>query len=188
MASATMRSGSYMMYEKHSAGAPKSYFADVKFDTPNCSGRMDNLRAAILRPQLSHLEESVAAWNERYVRLEDGLRNTPGLTLIERPEKESYVGSSIQFLLAGWPSEKVEEVVKRCLALGVELKWFGNPLPVGFTSLYDSWRYAPKQSLPQSDEILKGLLDMRIPLTFSLEDCDHIAEIIKSEVRAVHVE
>ena len=102
---------------------------------------MDNLRAAILRPQLSRLAESVDAWNERYVRIEDGLRNTPGLKIVERPEEEYYVGSSFQFLLPGWSSEKVQDVIERCLALGVELKWFGDPVPKAFTSRYDSWRY-----------------------------------------------
>jgi hypothetical protein len=29
-----------------------------------------------------------------------------------------------------------------------------------------------------TDAILAGLLDMRIPLTFSLEDCAHVAEIL----------
>src|SRR3954468_19299999 len=34
------------------------------------------------------------------------------------------------------------------------------------------------QTLPQSDAVLAGLFDMRLPLTFSLEDCTHIGEII----------
>jgi hypothetical protein len=42
--------------------------------------------------------------------------------------------------------------------------------PVAFTSRYDSWRYAPPQSLPKTDAILAGLIDMRLPLTFSTED------------------
>ena len=36
----------------------------------------------------------------------------------------------------------------------------------------------PAQDLPQTDRILAGLFDMRLPLTFTLEDCDLIAAII----------
>jgi hypothetical protein len=56
----------------------------------------------------------------------------------------------------------------------------------GFTSRYDSWRYAPSQPMPASDRILAGILDMRLPLTFSLEDCAMLARIIRAEVSAVH--
>jgi hypothetical protein len=40
--------------------------------------------------------------------------------------------------------------------------------------------------LPKSDRILAGLIDMRLPLTFSLEDCALIARIIRAEVGAVY--
>jgi hypothetical protein len=69
-----------------------------------------------------------------------------------------------------------------CAARGVELKWFGAAEPVAFTSRYDSWRYAPPQRLPRTDAILAGLIDMRLPLTFSEADVGLIAEIIRDEV------
>ncbi len=185
MARAVMFSGSYMLYERHLAGPPAAAFQDLHYDLPNISGRMDNLRAAILRPQLRALDQQCGAWNERYLVVENGLRGTPGLTMIERPEAEKFVGSSIQFLLLDWDAQQIENVLRRCAARGVELKWFGRDEPVGFTSRYDSWRYAPQQSLPKSDRVLKGILDMRLPLPFSLADCAQIAGIIRSEVAAV---
>jgi hypothetical protein len=39
--------------------------------------------------------------------------------------------------------------------------------------------------MPATDRILRGLLDMRLPLTFSQEDCAQIARIIRAEVGAV---
>jgi dTDP-4-amino-4,6-dideoxygalactose transaminase len=146
---------------------------------------MDNLRAAILRPQLAALPAQCAAWTERYRAVEAGLRGTPGLTVIERPEEERFVGSSIQVLLRDWAAEAVAEVVARCAARGVELKWFGAERPVAFTSRYDHWAYAAPPRLPRTDRVLAGLLDMRLPLTFSLADCATIARIIRAEVSAV---
>lgn len=185
-ARAVIYSGSYMLYERHLAAPPPDAFAQIKYETPNISGRMDNLRAAILRPQIAQLPTQVARWNARYDTLEQGLRGTPGLRVIERPDAERKVGSSIQFLLPDWPTGVVQDLVARCAARGVELKWFGAPEPAGFTSRYDSWRYAPSEAMPATDAVLAGLVDMRVPLTFSTEDCALIARIIRSEVGAVY--
>jgi dTDP-4-amino-4,6-dideoxygalactose transaminase len=185
-ARAIILSGSYMLYERHLAGPPKEAFEQVRYKTPNISGRMDNLRAAILRPQLRDLATQCARWNDRYFEVEKGLRDTPGLTVIDRPEEETIVGSSIQFLLDGWDADAVGEVLARCARRGVELKWFGCAEPVGFTSRYDSWRYVDAPAMPASDAVLAGIVDMRVPLTFSLDDCVQIARIIKAEVSAVY--
>lgn len=185
MARATMLSGSYMLYGRHGAAPDPEVFEQVKYTTPNVSGRMDHLRAAILRPQLRDLAQQVARWNDRYRVVETGLKGTPGLTLIERPAQETFVGSSIQFLLLDWSDEKIGQVLTRCLARGVELKWFGGAEPSGFTSRYDSWRYAPSEPMPATDRVLKGIVDMRLPLTFSVEDCALIARIIREEVSSV---
>ncbi|MFS4582697.1 DegT/DnrJ/EryC1/StrS family aminotransferase [Phaeobacter sp. C3_T13_0] len=184
-ARAIMLSGSYMLYSRHRAAPSPEVFERIKYETPNISGRMDNLRAAILRPQLRDLTAQVDRWNERYRQIEAGLHDTPGLKLIDRSEKEYYVGSSIQFLLLDWRAEKIDAVLSRCAGRGVELKWFGAPEPVAFTSRYDSWRYADAPAMPASDRILQGIIDMRVPLTFSLEDCAQIARIIRAEVAAV---
>ena len=185
-ARAVMLSGSYMLYERHLAAPGPEVFERVKYVTPNVSGRMDNLRAALLRPQLADLPTQIARWNDRYRVVEDGLRGTPGLTVIDRPALERFVGSSIQALLLDWTPEAIGEVLSRCAARGVELKWFGGQEPVAFTSRYDSWRYAPSEPMPATDRILTGILDMRLPLTFSLEDCALIARIIRAEVSAVY--
>ncbi len=185
MARAIMMSGSYMLFARHTAAPPPQEFDSIKYEMPNISGRMDNLRAAILRPQLARLAQQCAAWNERYRTVEKGLQSTPGLTVISRPREEEFVGSSIQFLLLDWTDAAIAGLLDRCAARGVELKWFGGAEPAGFTSRYDSWRYAPSQSLPQSDRILRAIVDMRLPLTFSLEDCAQIARIIRAEVGAV---
>ncbi|WP_417259213.1 DegT/DnrJ/EryC1/StrS family aminotransferase [Celeribacter sp.] len=181
-ARAIMLSGSYMLYGAHTARPPVEVFEKVKYDTPNISGRMDHLRAAILRVQLRQLAMQVDNWNARYRVVEEGLRDVAGLTLIERPQQEGFVGSSIQFLLLDWSDSQIEAVVSRCKARGVELKWFGAPEPVAFTSRYDSWRYADPQPLPESDRVLRAIVDMRLPLTFSLEDCALLARIIRDEV------
>jgi dTDP-4-amino-4,6-dideoxygalactose transaminase len=184
MARMILQSGSYMLYSRHRAAPPPEAFEALKWVTPNISGRMDNLRAAILRPQLADLPRQIERWNTLYRTLEAGLADTPGLALIPRPQAEAFVGSSFQFRLPDLAAEEITAFTARCAARGVELKWFGAPEPLAFTSRYDSWRYAEPQLLPQTDRILAGLLDMRVPLTFSAQDCALIARIIRDEVGA----
>ena len=178
MARATILSGSYMLYGRHDAVPTDEVFDRIRLDTPNCSGRMDNLRAAILRPQLAELDRLVEEWNVRYRAIESELRSAPGVRVRERPEQEMFVGSSIQFMVPGLDEAGIRTFVAECLARGVELKWFGDSEPVAYTSRYDSWRYLEHQPLPVTDRVLASLLDMRIPLTFSVEDCRLIGEII----------
>ncbi|MEL6290910.1 MAG: DegT/DnrJ/EryC1/StrS family aminotransferase [Pseudomonadota bacterium] len=185
IARATVLSGSYMLYDRHIAGPDAEVFETIRLETPNCSGRMDNLRAAILRPQLRALDANRVRWNERYRAIETRLTGNPHVVLRRRPDSEQFVGSSIQLRLPTFSAHQVSAVIAQCAARGVELKWFGPDEPVAFTSRHVSWRYMPNQDLPMTDRVLATLLDMRLPLTFSLADCALIGSIISEEVSSV---
>ncbi len=180
IAKAIIHSGSYMLYERHGTVPEVSVFDDIRLDTPNYSGRMDNLRAAILREQLKHLEENCCRWNKLYDAAEAGLRKSNAITLSNRPDQETYVGSSIQFRVDSL--KDVNGFIKNCATRGVELKWFGNSDPQGFTSRYDSWRYlGTAPTLPNTLKILDRTFDMRLPLTFDESDMETITAIIVEE-------
>ena len=186
IARAIIYSGSYMLYARHGTLPAPEVFADIRLDTPNYSGRMDNLRAAILRAQLPLLEQNCARWNNRYQALEQRLAQNSQLQLPTRPRQESYVGSSLQFRVPALEENQISEFIANCAARGVELKWFGGAEPQGFTSRYDSWRYIEdRQHLPQTLEILASTFDLRIPLTFSLDDMEMIGGIIADEVEEI---
>ncbi len=178
IAKAIINSGSYMLYERHLCRPKEEVFNRIKKNIPNNSSRMDNLRASMLRFQLKKLDEQCLRWNKRYTILETAINRAPHLCCPVRPEKEFYVGSSIQFSI-----NQKEEVIHKFLATllerGVEIKWFGYKEPVAFTSAYSSWEYLNKiPVLRNTDRILATMCDMRIPLTFSLKDCELIGDII----------
>ena len=180
-ARAVLLSGSYMLFSRHPAAPGPEVFEALKLDVPNVSSRMDNLRAAILRPQIAMLDDRRARWRALYQAMEAGLAGVPGVKLIARPQHEDYMGSSFQFLLPGWETARVVAFLAGAAARGVELKWFGAEAPQGFTSRYAHWRYAAPEVLVQTDRVLAGLIDMRLPLTFSIEDVAQIARIIADE-------
>ena len=176
-ARATVLSGSYMLWDRHGAGPGPEHFAEAAPDCPNGSARMDELRAAILLPQLEALEGSLARWERRHAIVVDALAGVPGLVLPCPLPGARRIGSSIQFRLPDLDTAACRAFVENCAAWGVALKWFGGP-PAGYTSTHKAWRYLAAQRLPRTDALLATLFDMRLPLTFEEEDCRRLGAIL----------
>lgn len=179
MARAIVLSGSYMLYERHVAAPAPEHFKEIKLQTPNCSGRMDNLRAAILRPQLKLLDANAENWNERHKALADQLSKAGNAIVMPKKHPLAYeVPSSIQFSIPRFNDEQNQHFLQQCSERGIDLKWFGADQPKAYTSRYDSWHYLEHAPLPLTDAVLRRLYDCRLPLTFSIEDCSLIGELI----------
>ncbi|WP_308917574.1 DegT/DnrJ/EryC1/StrS family aminotransferase [Jannaschia sp. LMIT008] len=174
-------SGSYMLHARNGTAPAQAVFDRHAATVPNVSGRMDEVRAAILRPQIGALSGQVARWNALYAALEGAFARAPGLSVVPRPPKERFVGSSIQVLAD--PHGDVAGFVGACGDRGVEWKWFGGAAATGFTSTHRHWGYVAAQDLPRTDAVLARLLDMRIPLTFDRDDCAVVGRIVAEEAR-----
>jgi len=182
MARAIILSGSYMNHATHGTRPDDPDFADARLDMPNCSARMDMMRAALLRTQLPDLPRNIDRWARRFEAAAAPLAANPAVSLPAMRPEMRRVGSSIQFRVPSLDPGGCDALVQGCAARGVVLKWFGRDVPEGFTSAHPSWRYVDRQDLPQTDRILATLFDMRLPLTFPVEDCDLIGRIIAQEV------
>ena len=179
---AVVISGSYMNYAAHGAIPDEDVFQRTRLESPNCSARLDNLRAMLIRAQLPMLDENVRRWNQRYSVIQQGLSGISGLRLPERRQHEEFVGSSIQFQALGLGASGVPALIDACASRGVDIKWFGADEPKAFTSRFDSWAYLDDiPELPNTKEVLATTCDMRIPLTFSVGDCEDLAAIIGEE-------
>ncbi len=185
-AQAVLLSGSYMLYASHVARPGPEVFDRWKYHTPNFSLRMGNLPAALARSQLGAvLKERCARWNQRYHWLHDALLGEPHIRLPLRPPQEQFVGSSLQFGLVDMDRAQMQAAVAACARSGVHIKWFGADEPVGFTSVWQHWRYfGEEQSLPRAQRVLAGLCDLRLPLSLSQTDCEAIGQIIRHAVQS----
>lgn len=181
-AKAIVLSGSYMLFGRHSAAPSEEVFDQIKLQTPNCSGRMDNLRAAILRPQLERLDYNASRWNQRYDAIKSELLKRPEtIVLPARHPLATEVPSSIQFSVPRFRDEQNQSFLKNCAVRGIDIKWFGADQPKAYTSRYDSWQYIKPLALQNTDRILSRLYDCRIPLTFSVEQCTLLGRLIAEE-------
>ena len=184
-ARAILLSGSYMLYAQHRARPSLEVFERHRYAIPNCSMRMSNLVAAVLRAQLPLLGERNARWREIYHVLDAALDGIEGLSLPRRPAREDFAPTSLQFLIdeAVLDVEGMGRFVAAAAARGVHVKWFGAEQPVGFTSRHDHWRYISESgggTVPNADRLLRRLFDLRLPLWLSDEDCRRIAAVLRA--------
>ena len=187
-AKAVLYAGSYMLYGQNGAAPAPEVFQRYDRSVPNLSCRMHEVTAALARPQLGLLQERGRAWNRRYRKLADLLSAIDGVTVPERDPREGFVGSSIQFSISGLSASRIAQAIDGCAARGVDIKWFGAPEPRGFTATYEHWRYAQPPRLDATSGMLRGLCDMRIPLSLTDDECGLIAEVLAGAIAAVRRE
>jgi hypothetical protein len=175
-------SGSYMLYGKHHPRRPaEEVFRRLRLEVPNVSGRMDNLRAAILRPQIA-LADRAPAGRRCIATLEAGLarhsRSAAGRAsrgarpISARPSSSCCpTGRGADPRLSG----------RLRWRRGVELKWFGADDPVAFTSRYDALALCRGAKLPR-DRPHPGRADRHAPAADLLAGrCALIARILRDE-------
>lgn len=177
-----LMSGSYMLYTRHRAAPDTAIIDAQRMLMPNLSGRMDELRASILLPQLNRLDENVVRWNEREAVIAEALHDVDGVALPATHPLAREVRSSFQFRVPGRDSDQMRDLVARCAARGVELKWFGDDIPRGYTSRYEHWEYIDSPTLTRTNNVLSTLLDIRVPLSFTVDDCRVLGAIIHEEL------
>lgn len=174
-----LMSGSYMMHDQHLRRPPAEVFERWRYVTPNFSMRMSNLAACLLRPQLALLPERGQHWRRIYDDLAHAFEGAPHLSLPVRDAREDFVPSSTQFTLDLTPPQ-IERFIAECAARGLYIKWFGLRVPSAFTSHFGHWHYLPEQApMPQSQGVLRQLLDLRTPLSLTPDDCRLIGQIVQ---------
>lgn len=180
-ARAILFSGSYMLYAQHRARPSLEVFERHRYQVPNCSMRMSGLVAALLRSQMPVLDERNESWRRIYATLEPMIAAINHLKMPERPEKEEFVPSSLQFSIDGISDEQIAVFLSYADVHGVHVKWFGHQGPIGFTSRHDHWRYLGGHNstdVSNADRVLHGLCDIRLPAWLTDEDCQTIARVL----------
>lgn len=175
-----LAAGSYeQLYKKHIARPiDDNLFEKIKFDVPNFSLRMNNLTAAILRPQIDLIDERIASYKEKHDRLIAILSDIDSIHIPEPVDNADHVGDSLQFNLIDFDNDKVNEFVKIAADMGVKIQIFGID---DNARDFRNWQYSFDETpdLESTAEIISCACDLRLPMTFTLEDIDLIGTIIR---------
>jgi dTDP-4-amino-4,6-dideoxygalactose transaminase len=177
-AKAILMSGSYMLYEQHLARPPSEVFDKWVATTPNFSLRLNEISAALVSSQLPILREKIAAWNSVYAQIASGIQEINGLSLPNISPHLQPAPTSIQFFCSR-NEDEIITALATAKSLALNIKWFGDPQARGFTSNYHHWNYLPGQKMENTDEVMKGLLDIRLPSDLSEQQCKDIIAILR---------
>ncbi len=174
-----LAAGSYEdLYKKHiSRPIDDALFENIKLKVPNFSMRMNNLTAAILRPQIALIDERVASFKEKHDRLIELLSVTQVIHIPEPVNNAQHVGDSLQFNLLDFDYEQVNDFVKACADKGLKIQIFGlNDNARDFRNWLYS--YDEKPDLEKTSQVISCACDLRLPITFTLDDIELIGAII----------
>jgi len=178
-----LAAGSYeQLYKKHLARpADDSLFENIKFEVPNFSLRMNNLTAAILRPQIDLIDERIASYKEKHDRIIELLSAIECIHIPEPVDNAEHVGDSLQFNLINFDSDNVNNFIESCAEKGVKIQIFGIE---DNARDFRNWQYSFEKmpELENTAEIISCACDLRLPMTFTLEDIELIASIIKEVI------
>jgi len=174
-----LAAGSYEnLYKKHlSRPMDDSLFESIKLSVPNFSLRMNNLTAAILRPQVALIDERIASYKQKHARLVAMLSSNDALHIPQAVAGAEHVGDSLQFNLLDMNAEQVAAFIKSCADKGVIIQVFGSN---DNARDFRNWQYSFNKMPPMKNtaDIISYACDLRLPITFTLEDVELIGAII----------
>jgi len=176
-ARAIIMSGAYETNWKKHPGLANSC-AHWQNKLPLYNLRMQNLSAAVIRPQLPLVAERVEKGRANHDHVADRLNANRHLSVPDPLGPEDRAPDSIQFNLAGdWTDAEAIGFQNAAKARGVHVQIFG--LSEGNARAFWNWQFlgdAPE--LPQTRAMLMRACDVRLPTRLTKAELDFIADAL----------
>ncbi|MFN3992240.1 MAG: DegT/DnrJ/EryC1/StrS family aminotransferase [Tabrizicola flagellatus] len=176
-AKAIIMSGAYETNWKKHPGLTNSC-AHWQNRLPLYNLRMQNLSAAVIRPQLPLVAERVAKGRAGHDRVAAQLNLSAHLAVPEALGPEERAPDSIQFnLVGGWTDREAVEFQAAAKARGVGVQVFG--LSEGNARAFWNWQFLGEvPDLPKTRAMLMRACDVRLPTRLTEAELDFIARAI----------
>jgi dTDP-4-amino-4,6-dideoxygalactose transaminase len=176
-ARAIIMSGAYEENWKKHPGLSNSC-AHWQNKLPLYNLRMQNLSAAVIRPQLPLVAERVTKGRAGHDRVAAQLNASAWLQVPEPLGPEERAPDSIQFNLVGdWTDDQALAFQNAAKARGVSVQVFG--LSKGNARAYWNWQFlGDLPDLPQTRAMLMRACDVRLPTRLTPAELDFIAEAL----------
>ena len=167
-------SGAYEENWKKHPGLQNS-FGHWQNRLPLYNMRMQNLSAAVIRPQLPEIAGRVAKGRLNHDYVADRLNESPWLDVPPPLPGEDRAPDSIQFNLVGdWSDDQALGFQARAKTLGVSVQIFG--LSEGNARAFWNWQFLGEMpDQPQTRAMLMRACDVRLPTRLLQADLDFIA-------------
>ncbi len=176
IARAVIMSGAYEHnWKKHPV--LQDDFATWQNRLPLYNTRLNNLSAAIIRPQLAEVPRRVRDGLRNHDYVAGRLNTSPWLSVPDPLGPERRAPDSIQFNLFGMSDDEVKVFAKAAEARGVKVQVFG--MSTDNARAFWNWRFledAP--DLPKTRSMLMRAGDVRLPARLTREECDYTADAL----------
>lgn len=183
-ARAVIMSGAYEHNWKKHPGLQNSFYHwQNKLPLYNC--RMQNLSAAVIRPQIAEVERRVNDGRANHDYVAERLNTSDWLDVPPPLGPETRAPDSLQFNLAGdWSDDEARKMQSEAKARGVSVQVFG--LSQDNARAFWNWQFlGDVPELPKTREMLMRACDTRLPARLKQPDLDYIADAILEAVKAV---
>jgi dTDP-4-amino-4,6-dideoxygalactose transaminase len=183
-ARAIIMSGAYEQNWKKHPGLQNS-FGHWQNKLPLYNLRMQNLSAAVIRPQLPEIARRVTDGRRNHDWVAAQLNASAWLVVPDALPAESRAPDSIQFNLKGdWTDEQALGFQAAAKRRGVSVQIFG--LTEGNARAYWNWQFlGDLPDLPRTRAMLMRACDVRLPARLTEPELAFIAEAILSAVQDV---
>lgn len=183
-ARAVIMSGAYEANWKKHPGLQNSYM-HWQNRLPLYNMRMQNLSAAVIRPQLPELADRVARGLAAHDRVAARLSQSAHLTVPPALGPERRAPDSIQFTLTGdWTDAHARDLITQAAARGIAISVFG--LSENNARAFWNWQFLGEiPDLPKTRAMLMRTGDLRLPTALSLSEVDSVADLLLDAVAAV---
>jgi perosamine synthetase len=177
-------SGAYESNWKKHPGMQNSYML-WQNKLPLYNMRMQNLSAAVIRPQLPEVATRVAKGRAGHDLVADRLNLCPWLDVPPPLGPEERAPDSIQFNLEGhWSDADALRFQAEAKKRGVAVQVFG--LSDGNARAFWNWEFlGPAPELPKTRAMLMRACDVRLPTRLTVEELNFIASAIVDAAMAV---
>ncbi|KFE36719.1 DegT/DnrJ/EryC1/StrS family aminotransferase [Thioclava atlantica] len=183
-ARAVIMSGAYEHNWKKHPGLQNSYL-QWQNELPLYNCRMQNLSAAVIRPQIAEVERRVNDGRANHDYVAERLNTSEWLDVPPALAPETRAPDSLQFNLAGdWSDEEARRLQSETKARGVSVQVFG--LSQDNARAFWNWQFLGEvPELPKTRAMLMRACDTRLPARLKQPDLDYIAEAILDAVAVV---
>lgn len=182
VARAVIMSGAYEHnWAKHMTGADAALdaaFARWQNRLPLYNLRMNNLSAAIIRPQLGEIARRVTDGRANHDYVAARLNTSPWLHVPEKLAPEDRAPDSIQFNVVGLGEDETRAFAAAAADRGVKVQVFG--LSTDNARAFWNWQFLPgeRPDLPQTRAMLMKACDARLPARLKKPELDMIADAL----------
>ncbi|KCV81482.1 DegT/DnrJ/EryC1/StrS aminotransferase [Actibacterium atlanticum] len=188
IAQAIIMSGAYEHnWKKHPVVHDR--FAHWQNKLPLYNTRMQNLSAAVIRPQIAEVARRVSDGLANHDYVADQLNGSMWLNVPPALTPETRAPDSIQFNLVGFDTDDQARAFQDAAAArGISVQVFG--LSSDNARAYWNWQFIPGDmpDLPQTRAMLMRACDVRLPARLKKDDLDFIASALINAAEEVMAE